>query len=198
MYKVYSTESATILYAQFTTTVIVITSVICKEGRENLKRDRKWYSTEYSVSKWLLQKPSKSVCAHAVTSIKVQLRQCYDTVIINIYAALYSLQSTSTFIIMFDICPLSRRSIPQCQPSLWPVPRWVTPGWVYIPSAKVGADTTSECRYMEQLCDENHLHSLDRGCFPRILTSCAFVCNFHSSQTASSTKPYWCLMLDYN
>lgn len=110
MCKVHSTESAALLYAQFTTTVTVITSVICKEGRENLKRDRKWYSTEYSVSKWLLQKPSKNVCAHAVTSIKVQLRQCYDTVIINIYAALYSLQSTSTFIVMFDICPLSRRS----------------------------------------------------------------------------------------
>lgn len=58
--------------------------------------------------------PSKSVCAYAVTSVNVQLGQCYDTIVITIYAALYSLQSTSTFVIRFDIHLLSRRSDASC------------------------------------------------------------------------------------
>lgn len=71
-----------------------------------------WYTRdEYSVSKWLLlQKPSKSVCTYALTSVNVHLGQCYDTIVMNIYAVLYSLKSTHTFIIVFDIHHLSRRS----------------------------------------------------------------------------------------
>lgn len=45
------------------------------------------------------------VYAYAMTSINIQLGQCYDAIIIDIYAALYSLQSTSAFIILFDIIP---------------------------------------------------------------------------------------------
>lgn len=66
------------------------------------------------------------------------------------------------------------------------------------PQSKSGADTTSEYKQEQQLCNENHLYSLEKDCFLRILTFYAFVCNFHTSQTASRTELYWFLMLDYN
>lgn len=91
------------------------------QQQQQQQKERTWKGTgkwssmdERNIQflKRLLQKPSKSVRAYAETSINVQLGQCYDTPVIKVYAAFYSLlvQSTSTFIIMFDTHPLSRRS----------------------------------------------------------------------------------------
>ena len=59
------------------TTVSIVTEVmqrreriICKEEKENLKRDRKWYNTEERSVQFpsgYFKKPSTSVCACAVT-----------------------------------------------------------------------------------------------------------------------------------
>lgn len=113
MCKAHSALSATLLDAQDARSVILITvdSGICKPKMRKRELEKgQERREECLVSKWLLQKPSKTVCAYAVTSVNVQLGQCYDIIIIHIYAALCSLQSTSTCITMFDIHPLSWRS----------------------------------------------------------------------------------------
>lgn len=112
--KGHRTESAALLYAQYITTVILIVVVFAKmrkKEKELEKKQGRRKKGEKNISFYMVTSNNFPTvfCAYVVTSVNVHLGQCYDTIIINIFAALYSLQSTSAFIIMLDTYRLSWR-----------------------------------------------------------------------------------------